>query len=93
MLSLFASSIAQVLGLGLVIGAGLPALFAVGMRALAYGHGEGPDGAHHPAGTAVSALCFGLVLCAIALGILIIVSSGFGYAVSFEHIVPTLVEK
>lgn len=93
MFSLYTSSILQVLGLGVLIGAGLPALFAVGMRALAYGHGEGPRGAHNPAGKPVAWLCFALVLGAIALGIAIIVSAGFGLRVSFEHVLPTLVQK
>ncbi len=93
MLSLFANSIWQVLVLGVLIGAGLPLLFAVGMRALAYGNAEGPDGRYSPLGKPVAVLCFALVLAFIALGITIIVASGFGYKVSFEHIVPMLVEK
>lgn len=93
MFSLYTSSILQVLGLGVLIGAGLPALFAVGMRALAYGHGEGPRGARNAAGKPLAWLCFALVVGAIALGITIIVAGGFGYEMSFERILPTLVEK
>lgn len=93
MLTLFTSAIAQVLVLGLLIGAGLPLLFALGMRALAFGHGAGPGGRSNALGKPAAALCFALVLSFIALGITIIVGSGFGYKVSFEHIVPMLVEK
>lgn len=90
MLSLFANSIWQVLVLGVLIGAGLPLLFAVGMRALAYGNAEGPDGRYSPLGKPVAVLCFALVLAFIALGITIIVASGLGYHVSVERGYPTI---
>ena len=91
----------RVLLAGLLLGAGLPALFAVGIRAMAYGaggdaevHSSGTAGpASHPVGRAVGVLCFAIVLAAIALGITFIVATGFGKALSFEHIFPTLVAK
>lgn len=87
----------QVLLVGLLLGAGLPAVFAVGIRAMAYGTG-GPAGvdtsaAPHPAGRVLGFLCFAVVLLAVALGILFIVSSGLGKELSFEHIYPTLKDK
>ena len=36
---------------------------------------------------------FALVLAVIAVGLAIIVSSGFGYKVSFDHIFPTFIKK
>jgi hypothetical protein len=91
----------KVLVAGLLLGAGLPTLFALGIRSLAYGaggdaetHAVGVAGpAAHPAGRALAYLCFAIVLAAVALGITFIVASGFGNALSFEHIYPTLVAK
>jgi hypothetical protein len=85
----------------LLLGAGLPALFAVGIRALAYGAG-GEAEVHEsgvssptprPLGTAAGYLCFAIVLLGVILGITFIVASGFGKAVSFDHIYPTIVNK
>lgn len=86
----------QVLLAGLVLGAGLPAVFALGVKSLAFGTGgaaEVDGGAPHPVGKLLAAVCFGIVLLGVGLGITIIVSSGFGKEVSFEHIYPTLVDK
>jgi hypothetical protein len=41
----------------------------------------------------IGILCFAVVLAAVALGIIYIVASGFGKALSFDHIYPTLVDK
>jgi succinate dehydrogenase/fumarate reductase cytochrome b subunit len=87
----------KVLLVGLVLGAGLPAVFAVGVRSLAWGTGgaaqvdigEKP----HPAGRAVAALCFLIVLAGIALGLTIIIAAGQGKVVSFDHVYPTIVDK
>jgi hypothetical protein len=91
----------QVLAAGLILGAGLPALFGLGIRALAYGaggeaevHESGVTGpAPHPAGTVLGWALFAIVLLVVALGITFIVASGFGKALSFEHIYPTIVNK
>jgi hypothetical protein len=86
----------QVLLAGLLLGAGLPSVFALGIRSLAWGTGgaaEVDDGSPHPVGRVLATLCFGVVLAGVALGITFIVASGFGMALSFEHIYPTLVEK
>lgn len=96
MLDLFATAIGKVLLVSLLIGAGLPALFAVGVRAMAYGAGgdaevDGRPG--HPVGRVIGLACFAIVLAGVVLGITVIVAAGFGKAVSFESVYPTLVSK
>jgi hypothetical protein len=43
--------------------------------------------------TAIGAACFLIAALAVALGITVIVASGFGKMVSFDHVFPTLVDK
>jgi hypothetical protein len=69
----------KIVVIGLLLGAGLPALFAVGLRALSAGTADGPAG--EPAtgggsvvGRAAAGLCFAIVLAAIAWGIYSIVN-------------------
>lgn len=68
----------QVLAVGLLLGAGLPALFAVGMRSLAVGRTVSADGATLTGGPSVlgrigATLAFGLVGLAVIFGIVVIV--------------------
>jgi hypothetical protein len=72
----------KIVVVGLLAGAGLPALFAVGLRALSAGPravAAGPDDeavyGGSGAGLAVAGLCFAVVLAAIGLGIYSIVST------------------
>jgi hypothetical protein len=44
-------------------------------------------------GRVLGIACCVVVLACVALGITYIVASGFGKALSFEHVVPTLVDK
>ena len=86
----------QVLLAGLVLGAGLPAVFALGIRSAAWGTGgtaEVDGGTPHPLGRVLAFICFAIVLAGVALGITFIVASGFGYELSFERVFPMLVEK
>ncbi|HWI33281.1 MAG TPA: hypothetical protein VNS83_03145 [Lapillicoccus sp.] len=86
----------KVLVTSLLLGAGLPIIFALGVRARAFaagGDAEAHGGRPRPAGNLLAVVCFVLVLLGIALGITIIVASGFGKAVSFQHIYPTIVSK
>lgn len=93
----------KVLVAGLLLGAGLPALFAFGIRALGMNAGGATvtaidgtataDGPRSALGKVLAALCFTLVLAAVLLGITFIVASGFGKALSFEHVYPTLITK
>ena len=86
----------KVLAAGMVLGAGLPTVFAFGIRSLAWGAGgtaEVTPSRPNPAGRAVAAVFFAIVVMGVAVGISIVVASGFGKAVSFEHVYPTFVAK
>jgi hypothetical protein len=74
----------RVLLAGLALGAGLPILFAVGIRQTAGGG---------TFGRATGYTLFAVVLLGVALGITFIVATGFGKALSFEHVYPTIVAK
>jgi hypothetical protein len=76
------SALWRIVVIGLLAGAGLPALFAVGLRALATGSDAAAAGSSDdqvvggsPAGMAVAGLCFAVVLAAIGYGIYLIVNS------------------
>jgi hypothetical protein len=92
----------RVLLAGLVLGAGLPALFAVGVRSMAWGaggeaevHAAGTAAAPaaHPVGRLVATVCFLVVVLAVALGITFVVATGMGKTLSFEHTYPTITTK
>jgi amino acid transporter len=86
----------KVLWVGVILGAGLPLVFALGIRSLAMGTTGATTEASHeanPAGKALAAICFLAVLVAVGIGITVIVAAGFGKVVSFEHVYPTLVPK
>ena len=68
----------QVLVAGLVLGAGLPALFALGVRVLGSGRTLATDGATYTsgptgAGRAGSTVLFGVCVAAVLFGIVVIV--------------------
>ena len=87
----------QVLFAALLLGAGLPAIFALGMRSLAYGAGGtaevAVDSTPRPIGKVLAAVCFGVVIAAILLGITWIVATGMGYSVVFNQLIPTFRKK
>jgi hypothetical protein len=100
MWNLFYDAASKVVFWGLILGAGLPALFAVGVRSMVVA--QDPQGAMEagvktllpPAvGRAFAVLCFVLVVLAVALGLAVIVAAGLGKQVSFEHVFPTFVPK
>jgi hypothetical protein len=95
-LTLVGDALWRILLVALVLGAGLPVLFSAGVRAMAYGTGGDAETSHapgHPIGKVLAAVCFVVVIAAVALGITFIVASGFGKALSFEHVFPTIVDK
>jgi hypothetical protein len=91
----------KVLVASLILGAGLPALFGLGIRSLAYGaggdaevHESGVTGPKpHVGGTVLGWALFVIVLAVVFLGITFIVVSGFGKTISFDSIYPTIVDK
>jgi hypothetical protein len=100
-LSLEFHAVWKVLVVGIVLGAGLPALFAVGIRAMAYGQGGDAEehaqgaalAAPHPLGRVIGILCFAVVLLAVVLALVYIVATGLGKVLSFDHIYPTITKK
>ena len=71
-------SLWQVLLAGLVLGAGLPALFALGIRVLGSGRTLAADGASYTsaptgAGRVVSSALFGVCAAAVLFGIVVII--------------------
>lgn len=96
MLTLFAGGLAKVFAASIILGAGLPAIFALGVRAMAYGSGATADGSaapRRPIGHVLGILCFATVVLAIVAGISVILASGLGMTVSFDHVIPTFAPK
>jgi hypothetical protein len=100
MWNLFYDAASKVVVWGLVLGAGLPVLFALGVRSMVLA--QGPEGAAEAgvgpalpraANRVLASVCFVLVVAAVAIGITIIVAAGLGKEVSFAHVYPTLVPK
>jgi hypothetical protein len=91
----------KVLAASLILGAGLPLIFALGIRSLAWGSGgeaevhtagvAGPKA--NPAGTVLGWILFLVVIAGVALGITFVVATGFGKVMSFDHIYPTIHSK
>lgn len=76
----------QVLLVGILLGAGLPIIFALGIRALSYGVGGDADlEVHEPRliGKVLAGLCFTIVIGAVVAGVGAIVASGFGWEFGF----------
>jgi hypothetical protein len=76
------SALWQVLAVGLLLGAGIPALFSIGMRSLEHGRVAAPVGATNassdgtvagPAGKAGAVVCFGVCILAVLFGIVVII--------------------
>jgi hypothetical protein len=72
----------QVLVVGLLLGAGIPALFSIGMRSLERGRVPAPAGATNastdgtvagPAGKVGAVVCFGVCILAVVFGIVVII--------------------
>jgi hypothetical protein len=102
MWNLFFDAAWQVVFYGLIFGAGLPALFAVGVRSTvlanhAHDGSAGTIGVTSSVPSAVNRVlgivCFVVVVAAVAIGITLIIAAGLGKEVSFEHIYPTIVPK
>jgi hypothetical protein len=105
MFSLFLQDAWKVLIYSLILGAGLPVVYALGVRASALGT-AGAGGAEgsgatvtasmrrrHRLGRIAAGVCFAVVLAGIGLGLAYIWASGHGDQLSFEHGYPTFVPK
>lgn len=71
-------ALVQVVIVGVVLGAGLPAIYALGMKSLTIGRATTPDGhmlegRATPAGLTLAGLCFAVVVAAVVFGIVVIV--------------------
>lgn len=90
----------RILAVALVLGAGLPALFSFGIRAMAWGtggeaeiHDEGVIPASHPVGRWIAWAIFALVVAVVGLGIAYITAHGLGMVITFDGIVPVFSTK
>lgn len=90
----------RILLIGLVLGAGLPALFAVGIRTMAWGtggeaeiHDSGVAPKPHPVGRWIAYLLFAVVIAAVLMGIGYIVAHGLGMTITFNGLLPVFTPK
>jgi hypothetical protein len=79
----------------LILGAGLPVLYASGIRSLAWGAGGDAEVGRtkaNPIGKVLAAVIFLIVAYAIASGIVYIVATGKGsnYDITFRHVIPEI---
>ncbi|MGL5809379.1 MAG: hypothetical protein ACRCYQ_05490 [Nocardioides sp.] len=79
--------------MGLILGAGLPIAFALGVRMLAGTTAEAGGRAPGPLARLGSGVCFGIALLGVVTGLMIIVAAGIGKVVTFEKVYPSLVDK
>lgn len=90
MTHLFLDSAWRVALWGLALGAGLPLLFAVGVRQTA---GRSNEQEPSLAAKVAGGVCYLLVAFAVVSGLMIIVAAGIGKDVSFAHVFPTFTAK
>ena len=90
----------RILLIGLVLGSGLPVLFAFGIRAMAWGSEggtavdlDGPRPEPHPVGRWIAYAIFGFVVLSVLLGIGYIVAHGLGMTITFNGIWPVFTPK
>jgi hypothetical protein len=88
----------RILLIGVLLGAGLPALFAVGVRALAWGTSDTDlteDAILHPslAGRLVAYTMFTIVIACVAAGVGYIVAHGLGITITFNGLLPVFTPK
>ena len=102
-LKLAGEALWKVFAVGLLLGAGLPALFAVGIRGLAIGGRAAPgagvaaddeDGSRpNPFGNVLAAAMFLIVGYGIVAALLLVIASGQGKQLTFDHILPWIEPK
>jgi hypothetical protein len=98
MFSLFLQDAWKVLLYSLLLGGGLPIVYALGVKSLALASAGSSSpvaepGQRRPLGVVLATVCFAVVLAGVALGLLYIVAAGQGKMLSFDHVYPTMVPK
>jgi hypothetical protein len=90
----------RVLLIGLVLGAGLPTIFAFGIRALAWGtggdaevHETGVVMKPHLMGRVVAYAMFSLVILSVLVGVGYILAHGMGWSITFNGLMPVVTPK
>lgn len=86
----------KVLAAGLVLGAGLPVLYALSVRGMAMAHGAGAvigEQTAKPYGKVIAWALLLVILLAVSYGLSFIVATGLGKQVTFEHVIPWFVDK
>ena len=83
----------RVLLAGLLLGSGLPILFAVGVKSIAWANGDLPGRPPNPYGKVTAGALSAVVLLAVLLGIGYIMAHGFGYVVGWNGLWPTFTAK
>jgi hypothetical protein len=83
---------------GLILGAGLPVLYATGIRSLAWGSGGNAEVTHarpNPIGKVLAGVIFLIVAYAIISGIVYIIATGKGsdYDITFKNLIPEIQKK
>jgi hypothetical protein len=82
----------------LILGAGLPVLYASGIRSLAWGAGGDAEVGHarpNPIGKVLAGVIFLIVAYAITSGIVYIIATGKGsnYDITFQNFIPEIQKK
>ncbi len=82
----------------LILGAGLPVLYASGIRSLAWGAGGDDEVGHakpNPLGQVLAGVIFLIVPYAIISGIIYIIAAGKGsnYDITFKNLIPEIQKK
>lgn len=85
----------RVLMVGLILGAGLPALFSVGIRQSALARVPESAGVHVHAALhkSIAVAMYVIVLLAVLLGLTYIIAHGFGYLITFDGVLPVITKK
>lgn len=80
----------KVLAAGLLLGAGIPALYALAVNGLAMAQGGKASGKPaNPLGKAIAAVVLLVILTVVAYGLAWLIFTSLGYSVSFSGILPT----
>jgi hypothetical protein len=90
----------KVLIAAVILGAGLPALFAGGIRSLAWAEGgstetsaDGTPAKGNPIGWVIAAVLFLIVAYGLVIGIYYVIATGHGKELQFNSIWPEQVKK